>query len=160
MSSSPSRELELFTAALQLKVSERAAFLDRMREGCGPAPAGGGPAGRPRRSGRFPRTATGNEQPRVLRRPAGRETGRLDWRYRLLQQIGEGVGIVYLAEQEEPVRRLVALEIVKPGMDTRSVIVRFEAERQALAMMDHPNIANVFDAGATECPCANRKDGC
>src|ERR1051325_7294162 len=72
-------------------------------------------------------------------------------RYKLLQQIGEGgCGIVYMAEQEEPVRRRVALKIIKLGMDTRSVIARFEAERQALAMMDHPNIAKVFDAGATE----------
>ena len=55
-----------------------------------------------------------------------------------------------MAEQEEPVRRRVALKIIKPGMDTKSVIARFEAERQALAMMDHPNIAKIFDAGATE----------
>jgi WD40 repeat protein/serine/threonine protein kinase len=72
-------------------------------------------------------------------------------RYKLLQQIGEGgCGVVYLAEQEEPVRRSVALKVVKVGMDTKSVIARFEGERQALAMMDHPNIARVFDAGATE----------
>ncbi|MBL9172731.1 MAG: serine/threonine protein kinase, partial [Verrucomicrobiales bacterium] len=71
--------------------------------------------------------------------------------YKLLQQIGEGgCGVVYMAEQEEPVRRRVALKIIKPGMDTRSVIARFEAERQALAMMDHPNIAHVLDAGATD----------
>ncbi len=70
--------------------------------------------------------------------------------YRLLQQIGEGgCGVVYMAQQEEPVRRQVALKIIKLGMDTRSVIGRFEAERQALALMDHPNIAKVFDAGAT-----------
>ena len=72
-------------------------------------------------------------------------------RYKLLQQIGEGgCGVVYMAEQEEPVRRRVALKIIKLGMDTRQVIARFEAERQALALMDHPNIAKVFDAGATE----------
>ena len=71
--------------------------------------------------------------------------------YKLVQQIGEGgCGVVYLAEQEEPVRRRIALKIIKPGMDTKSVIARFEAERQALALMDHPNIAKVFDAGATE----------
>ncbi|HWW00359.1 MAG TPA: serine/threonine-protein kinase [Candidatus Acidoferrum sp.] len=70
--------------------------------------------------------------------------------YKLLQQIGEGgCGVVYMAEQEEPVHRRVALKIIKPGMDTKSVIARFEAERQALALMDHPNIAKVFDAGAT-----------
>ena len=72
-------------------------------------------------------------------------------RYQLLQKIGEGgCGAVYLAEQEEPVRRQVALKVIKLGMDTKSVIARFEAERQALAMMDHPNIARVLDAGATE----------
>jgi len=72
-------------------------------------------------------------------------------RYRLLELIGEGgMGAVWMAEQEEPVRRRVALKVVKLGMDTKQVIARFEAERQALAMMDHPNIASVFDGGATE----------
>jgi eukaryotic-like serine/threonine-protein kinase len=72
-------------------------------------------------------------------------------RYKLLQKIGEGgCGVVYMAEQEEPVRRRVALKIIKLGMDTKAVIARFEAERQALAMMEHPNIARVLDAGATE----------
>ena len=71
--------------------------------------------------------------------------------YKLLQQIGEGgMGVVFMAEQTEPVRRTVALKIIKPGMDTRQVIARFEAERQALAMMDHPNIAKVLDAGTTD----------
>jgi serine/threonine protein kinase len=70
--------------------------------------------------------------------------------YKLLQQIGEGgFGVVYMAEQEQPVRRVVALKIIKPGMDTAQVIARFESERQALALMDHPNIARVLDAGAT-----------
>ncbi len=70
--------------------------------------------------------------------------------YKLLQRLGEGgCGVVYLAEQEEPVRRRVALKVIKLGMDTRSVVARFEAERQALAMMDHPNIAKVLDAGTT-----------
>src|SRR6267142_4675379 len=70
--------------------------------------------------------------------------------YKLLQKIGEGgCGVVYMAEQEKAVRRRVALKIIKRGMDTKSVIARFEAERQALAMMDHPNIARVLDAGAT-----------
>src|SRR4051812_3704635 len=72
-------------------------------------------------------------------------------RYKLLQQIGEGgCGMVYMAEQEEPVRRRVALKVIKLGMDTKQVIARFEAERQALALMDHPNIAKVLEAGATE----------
>src|ERR1043166_2532565 len=74
-------------------------------------------------------------------------------RYKLLQKIGEGgCGVVYLAEQEEPVRRRVALKIIKLGMDTRQVIARFEAERQTLALMDHPNIAKIYDAGATDSP--------
>src|SRR5206468_9003839 len=72
-------------------------------------------------------------------------------RYKLLQQIGEGgCGVVYMAEQEDPVRRRVALKVIKLGMDTKQVIARFEAERQALALMDHPNIAKVLDAGATD----------
>jgi serine/threonine protein kinase len=71
--------------------------------------------------------------------------------YKLLQQIGEGgMGTVFMAEQTQPVQRKVALKILKPGMDSRQVIARFEAERQALALMDHPNIARVLDAGTTE----------
>ena len=81
-------------------------------------------------------------------KPAG-EGDRIG-RYKLLQEIGEGgFGTVWMAEQMEPVSRRVALKIIKLGMDTREVIARFESERQALAMMDHPNIAQVFDAGAT-----------
>jgi eukaryotic-like serine/threonine-protein kinase len=72
-------------------------------------------------------------------------------RYKLLQKIGEGgMGVVYMAEQREPVTRKVALKIIKLGMDTKQVVARFEAERQALALMDHPNIAKVLDGGATE----------
>lgn len=71
--------------------------------------------------------------------------------YRLMEQIGEGgFGLVFVAQQEQPVRRKVALKIIKPGTDSKEVIARFEAERQAVAMMDHPNIAQVFDAGVTE----------
>jgi serine/threonine protein kinase len=71
--------------------------------------------------------------------------------YKLMEQIGEGgFGLVFVAEQQVPVRRKVALKVIKPGMDTREVVARFEAERQALALMDHPNIARVLDAGATE----------
>jgi serine/threonine protein kinase/tetratricopeptide (TPR) repeat protein len=71
--------------------------------------------------------------------------------FRILQRIGEGgMGVVYLAEQEEPIRRRVALKLIKMGMDTEQVIARFESERQALALMNHPNIARVFDAGSTE----------
>ena len=72
-------------------------------------------------------------------------------RYKLLEKIGEGgMGVVYMAQQEEPVRRRVALKIIKLGMDTKQVVARFEAERQALALMDHPNIAKVLDGGATD----------
>src|SRR5262249_54563364 len=68
--------------------------------------------------------------------------------YKLLEQIGEGgMGLVFVAEQSQPVRRKVALKVIKPGMDTRQVAARFEAERQALALMDHPNIARVIDGG-------------
>src|SRR6185503_12732020 len=72
-------------------------------------------------------------------------------RYKLLEQIGEGgCGVVYMAQQLEPVRRRVALKVIKLGMDTRRVVARFEAERQALALMDHPNIARVLEAGSTD----------
>jgi serine/threonine protein kinase len=68
-----------------------------------------------------------------------------------LEQLGEGgFGVVFLAEQNEPVRRKVALKVIKPGMDSKQVVARFEAERQALALMDHPNIARVFDGGTTD----------
>ena len=77
--------------------------------------------------------------------------GQIIGRYKLLEEIGQGgFGVVYMAEQEEPVRRKVAFKIIKPGMDTRAVIARFEAERQALALMEYPNIARVFDAGTTD----------
>ena len=70
--------------------------------------------------------------------------------YKILREIGEGgFGAVYLAEQEQPVKRTVAIKVIKAGMDTRQVVARFEAERQALALMDHPHIARVIDAGAT-----------
>src|SRR5262245_5125288 len=83
--------------------------------------------------------------------PANLEIGKTLGVYKILQLLGEGgFGFVYLAEQHEPVHRKVALKILKLGMDTHQVIARFEAERQALAMMDHPNIAKVLDAGATD----------
>ena len=83
--------------------------------------------------------------------PLSEGPGTVIGRYKLLEKIGEGgMAVVYMAEQTEPIRRKIALKIIKLGMDTKSVIARFEAERQALAMMDHPNIARVLDAGATE----------
>ncbi len=105
-------------------------------------PARSGAAGPPTRSGAAgPMTAL----EMMLEQPGSQ----ID-RYKLVRILGEGgMGVVYLAEQEEPIRRKVALKIVKLGMDTRQVIARFEAERQALALMDHPNIARVLDAGAT-----------
>ena len=92
------------------------------------------------------------EQTKVADEPAPREgEGSIIGPYKLLQNIGEGgCGVVYMAEQQKPVVRRVALKIIKLGMDTKQVIARFEAERQALAMMEHPNIAKVLDAGATE----------
>jgi tetratricopeptide (TPR) repeat protein len=95
--------------------------------------------------------AVEGEIPTIRISPIPEAVGTVIGRYKLLQQIGEGgCGVVYVAEQEQPVRRRVALKVIKLGMDTRQVIARFEAERQALALMDHPNIAKVFDAGATE----------
>jgi serine/threonine protein kinase/tetratricopeptide (TPR) repeat protein len=93
------------------------------------------------------------EAPAARERPEAHQEGQGSriGPYKLLQEIGEGgMGTVFLAEQTEPVRRLVAVKIIKPGMDSRQVIARFEAERQALALMDHPNIAKVLDAGTTE----------
>ena len=87
----------------------------------------------------------------TIDRPVTEQPGTIIGPYKLLQQIGEGgMGVVYMAEQTEPVRRKVALKIIKPGMDSKQVIARFEAEEQALALMDHPNIAKVLDAGTTD----------
>src|SRR6185295_7302118 len=84
-------------------------------------------------------------------RPIAERPGIVIGPYKLLQQIGEGgMGVVFMAEQTEPIQRTVALKIIKAGMDTKQVIARFEAERQALALMDHPNIAKVLDAGTTD----------
>src|SRR5215469_2041051 len=101
--------------------------------------------------------ATSRRHPPVLSLPATEGTavtggtgGTVIGRYHLLEKAGEGgMGEVWLAEQKKPVRRRVALKLVKAGMNTRDVIARFESERQALALMDHPAIAKVFDAGST-----------
>ncbi len=99
-------------------------------------------------SGADPSRAAGSPIPVP---PLAEGPGTMIGPYKLLQKIGEGgMGAVFMAEQERPVRRKVALKVIKPGMDTAQVIARFEAERQALAMMDHPHIARVLDAGATE----------
>src|SRR6266853_1792302 len=149
MSGSEKSEVDLFTEAVQLPVEQR---LDFLRSACG------GNAELQANveallkahveSGEFLQKAP--EEIKAQARVPGEKTG--DWigRYKL-QQIGEGgCGVVFMAEQEEPVRRKVAIKIVKPGMDTKTVIARFEAERQALALMDHPNIAKVLDAGAAD----------
>jgi len=158
----PNREVAVFSAARRLPAAERVAYLDEVCAGDailrqrleellqadGQAvgflqnPA---PDAQPRvDASAYPRTL---EIPGVPGEMVGDRIGR----YKLLQQIGEGgCGVVYMAQQEEPVRRRVALKVIKLGMDTKSVIARFEAERQALALMDHPNIAKVLDAGATD----------
>jgi len=98
-----------------------------------------------------PNTTVRQSLPRSTPATPTEQRGQLIGRYKLLEQIGEGgFGTVWVAEQKEPVKRRVALKIIKLGMDTKQVIARFEAELQALAMMDHPNIAKVLDAGATE----------
>ncbi|MHC4902095.1 MAG: protein kinase domain-containing protein, partial [Planctomycetota bacterium] len=138
---------KLFHKARALDAAERASFLD---EACGAAldlrsevesllaHSDGG-------------TSRIHLRPIVERGPVSEGPGSRIGPYKILQQIGEGgFGVVYMAEQEAPVRRRVALKIIKLGMDTRQVIARFEAERQALALMDHPNIARVLEAGATE----------
>ena len=91
-------------------------------------------------------------------RPVGLVGTVLAGRYKLLEAIGEGgMGSVFMAQQTEPIKRLVAVKVIKPGMDSAQVLARFEAERQALALMDHPNIAKVLDAGTTGEPGASRR---
>ena len=164
MDTETAREQELFDAALPLaNPDERRVFLDRacdgdpgLRErvakllaahsesehffqGCIPDFVAA--------ACEIPSTSDTVAPKNISEEMAGTRVGR----YKLLKPLGEGgCGVVYLAEQEEPVRRRVALKIIKLGMDTQSVIARFDAERQALALMDHPNISKVLDAGATE----------
>lgn len=151
MNESSDPDLEIFSKALQFPVSERSAYLDRA---CGAdqqlLERVKGLLKTHDEAGEFLERSA-SETAAIAEAPFGEKPGDRIGRYKLLQQIGEGgCGVVYLAEQAEPVRRRVALKIIKPGMDTKSVMARFEAERQALALMDHPNIAKVFDAGATE----------
>src|SRR6266487_4355209 len=99
------------------------------------------------------------EAPTALIAPISEGSGTIIDKYKLLERLGEGgFGVVYMAEQREPVKRRVALKIIKIGMDTREVVARFEAERQALAMMDHPNIAKIFDASVTGVPVTRSAD--
>jgi WD40 repeat protein/serine/threonine protein kinase len=165
MSATPEREGRIFNVARKLPVEERAFYLDG-------ACAGDAVLRRQVEelleandaAGAFlSELATAGEntpKPGVLPAPAktlrvehspSAQPGDTIGRYKLLEKIGEGgFGVVYVAEQREPVKRRVALKVIKLGMDTKQVVARFEAERQALALMDHPNIAKVLDAGATE----------
>src|SRR6202000_1423167 len=154
MSESLHREEAIFEAALKLPIEQREAYL---RSECGSDEGlrarGAGLLQAHENAGGFLQEPTASPRSKtiVVSLPLDEKPGDRIGRYKLLQQIGEGgCGIVYMAEQEEPVRRRVALKVIKLGMDTKSVIARFEAERQALAMMDHPNIARVLDAGATK----------
>ena len=150
--SAEQREEAVFEAARNLSAAERAAYLDHA---CAADPELRGRVERLlasfERAGGFMNHPATPE--RILRReptPTEKPGDRIG-RYKLLQQIGEGgCGVVYMAEQTEPVHRRVALKVIKLGMDTKQVIARFEAERQAVALMDHPNIAKVLDAGATD----------
>ena len=156
VSANRDREEEIFDTARELASDERAAYL---AESCGQD------AGLRQRieemlqadaaAGEFFKTRDAPSTTVILAdatlSPSIEKVGDRIGRYKLLQQIGEGgMGLVYMAEQDQPVRRSVALKIIKLGMDTRQVVARFEAERQALAMMNHPHIAKVFDAGATD----------
>src|SRR5437016_1472870 len=153
MTGKSGRDIEVFTEAVQLPIPERAAFLDRACPGDEDLRRRIEALLRSNeRAGDFLEEApTGSIGERRAKVAAGEKPGDRVGRYKLLQEIGEGgCGVVFVAEQEEPIRRRVALKVIKPGMDTKSVIARFEAERQTLALMDHPNIAKIFDAGATE----------
>src|SRR3989449_6101980 len=153
MNDDSNRTFALFTEAVDLPEDERATFLDRACAGDEILRAKVEVLLKVQR-----RTGAFLEQPPdglavkgLPRMSVGEKPGDRIGRYKLLQQIGEGgCGVVFMAEQEEPVRRRVALKVIKLGMDTKQVVARFEAERQALALMDHPNIAKVFDAGATQ----------
>jgi serine/threonine-protein kinase len=151
MNESREREERIFAEALALPAGERPRFLDQACEG---------DAGLRQRiealvlahesAGGF-MAAAEDVAPPAAPPDSAEIPGNRIGRYKLLQKIGVGgCGVVWMAEQEEPVRRRVALKIIKLGMDTKAVIARFEAERQALALMEHPNIARILDAGATD----------
>src|SRR5258706_11676370 len=152
------REAALFALAVEKPVAERAAFLQAV---CGndsalrqrldallaahdqPEELLGGHAAQA--------TVKATMKIDLVEEAPDEAVGQTLGRYKLLERVGEGgCGVVYVAEQTEPMRRRVALKVIKLGMDTKQVVARFEAERQALAMMDHPNIAKVLDAGTTD----------
>jgi WD40 repeat protein len=157
MNHPPSKEETIFEAARLLgDVQEEAAYLERA---CGQDQELRRRLEKLLRAGRKAKDFFQKHNPAAALRGnrdvaaevVGESAGSVIGRYKLLQKIGEGgMGVVYMAEQEEPVRRRVALKIIKLGMDTQQVVARFEAERQALALMDHPNIAKVLDGGATD----------
>src|SRR5215813_901996 len=142
-------EEDIFVRAREIADSERAAFLEKV---CA------GDAGLRKRIETMLRDAEDaaeffgdDEEDEAHASNLVEQAGTVIGRYKLLQRIGEGgMGVVYMAAQREPVIRKVALKIIKLGMDTKQVVARFEAERQALALMDDPNIAKVLDGGATE----------
>jgi hypothetical protein len=150
----PRREEAIFEAAVALAPKQRAAYLD---QACGQDTQLRQRIvlllGSHDHAGDFlePAPPAGPNPTLVMPTPPAEQPGDVIGHYKIREKLGEGgCGVVYVAEQTEPVRRRVALKVIKLGMDTRSVIARFEAERQALALMDHPNIARVLDAGATE----------
>ena len=143
----PTREEAILKLALEKPASERDVFLE------------GACLGDAALRERIEASLAAYEESRKLRvsadtieeMPPTDLSGTVIGRYKLLEKIGEGgFGSVYVAEQQQPIKRRVALKIIKLGMDTQQVVARFEAERQALALMDHPNIAKVLDAGATD----------
>jgi serine/threonine protein kinase len=146
----PSPE-SLFARAIEIaSAEERAAFLD---QACPNAPALRWEVeklvGDHFRAGAFLEQPVVDREAAVDEPPLRKAPGTVIGPYKLLEQIGEGVmGLVFVAEQQHPVRRQVALKVIKPGMDSRDIIARFEAERQALALMDHPHIAKVLDGGS------------
>jgi serine/threonine protein kinase len=152
MNGAPDADITVFTEALRLPSHERGRYLIEACQGDNEL------QNRVEtlllayeHAGDFLQKSAANRSTKTAQALATEKPGDRIGQYKLLQQIGEGgCGVVYMAEQEAPVRRRVALKIIKPGMDTKNVIARFEAERQALALMDYPNIAKVFDAGATE----------
>src|SRR5216683_7724621 len=162
MNSGPDREIAIFNGALQLPQQQRAAYLtiacaadsslrERVEKLLKVHEDAGSFLAEARERPAEPSPAQPPKQTIAVGSLAGEKEGELIDRYKILQEIGQGGGgVVYMAQQEEPVKRRVALKVIKLGMDTRQVIGRFEAERQALALMDHPNIAKVLDAGATE----------
>src|SRR5687768_16600335 len=146
------RAVEIAAQAMQQPAERRRAFIEAACAGDPTlmAEAASLAEGQSSRDSAAPTLADPSEAETIMR-PEAEGTGTQIGPYRLLQLIGEGgFGSVFMAEQSQPVRRRVALKIIKLGMDTRQVVARFEAERQALALMDHPNIARVFDAGATD----------